>query len=343
MFHARQTFAPQRLPLLDGLRGIAALCVLGYHTQNVFQVHGPFGRSYLFVDFFFLLSGFVLGLVAEPRLLAGLRWNGFMVSRMRRLWPMIAIGAILGTVWFATYNDLQTTICALALALLMVPTLFHPPETFPLNGPQWSLFMELLANLAHGLVLWKLSTRVLIAIVGLAGLLLLIERYRTGASSFQPDDFDWSLALARVGFSYTLGLVFARWRRSAYSQPKGCDWRAPVLTIVGIVFALPFLPLSHWLGDCLVTLVAFPLTFAWASTAQVPGELTPAFLWLGRLSYPLYSIHVPVSALVVLLGPSQFSFPMALLGSITMAWGLAALFERPQRSRPAARKVAAAT
>ena len=60
--------AQNRLPLLDGLRLFAAFSVVLYHLQLPNDGHGMFSRGYLFVDFFFLLSGFVLTLAAEHRM-----------------------------------------------------------------------------------------------------------------------------------------------------------------------------------------------------------------------------------------------------------------------------------
>ena len=215
--------ATERMTLLDGLRGLAALSVLGFHAQRAFHLGGPFASSYLFVDFFFLLSGFVLGMVAEPRMRAGLGWSGFMIARWRRLWPMIAVGALLGAIDFSATNDVETTALLLMFALLMVPTLSSTRELFPLNGPQWSLLMELLANLAHALLLVRLSSRKLAALTGVFGVLLL-------ANILDGTENYWLLAELRVGFSYSLGLVFARaHRQSDWFKSAGLDWKIPVV------------------------------------------------------------------------------------------------------------------
>lgn len=86
----------RRLVTLDGLRGMAAIAVMLYHIGNVYQFGGPFRAGYLFVDFFFLLSGFVLALSVEPRFARGWTTAAFMRARIVRLWPVIAIGALAG-------------------------------------------------------------------------------------------------------------------------------------------------------------------------------------------------------------------------------------------------------
>ena len=82
-----------RLSQLDGLRGLAALVIMLYHTALVFRTHGPFVRGYLLVDLFFLLSGFVLAVSTEKKLNAGVGALEFTGKRFVRLWPLVAVGA----------------------------------------------------------------------------------------------------------------------------------------------------------------------------------------------------------------------------------------------------------
>jgi peptidoglycan/LPS O-acetylase OafA/YrhL len=316
-----------RLPLLDGMRGMAALCVLGFHVQRAFHVTGPFSASYLFVDFFFLLSGFVLGLVAEPRMRAGLSWRAFMVARWRRLWPMIAVGALLGAIHFSATNDARTTALLLAFGLLMVPTLSGSRELFPLNGPQWSLLMELLANLVHGILLVRLSLRRLIAVTTVLGALLLANILRDGADYLV-------MAELRVGFSYSLGIVFARaYRSGALARLAGADWTWPVLLAAGAVLALPYLPLPGGIGEATMIFVVFPAAFACAIGARVPAAAVPVLLWFGRLSYPLYAVHEPVIKMLA-ENPRTAAHPLiAVLLAIGLAAILGAVFERRRPAR----------
>ncbi len=164
--------AGQRLPLLDGMRGLAALSVLLYHGHNLFHDDKWFAQGYLFVDFFFLLSGFVLTLSTEPKFASGLTARQFMQTRLHRLWPTIAIGAALGAMVHTTLGGLDA-LPLLALELLMIPAPWSSEhEIFPLNGPQWSLLWELVANLAHGLLLRRLSDFMRLVTAGLSGFLL---------------------------------------------------------------------------------------------------------------------------------------------------------------------------
>ena len=86
----------QRLAGLDALRGIAALLVLGLHARAVFGGAHWFSKGYLAVDFFLMLSGFLMVRSTEPRLSAGLAPLRFMVARYKRFWPMVALGSLIG-------------------------------------------------------------------------------------------------------------------------------------------------------------------------------------------------------------------------------------------------------
>jgi len=320
--------SPGRLPLLDGMRGLAALCVLGFHLQEVFAFHGPFGRCYLFVDFFFLLSGFVLGLVAEPRMLAGQGWTGFMASRWRRLWPMIAVGAAIGAAAFSAGHDAGTTLLFLALAVTMIPILSPSYEPFPLNGPQWSLLMEMIVNLLHGLLLVRLSQRRLVLLTAALGAALLVVILRDGGNF-------WLLAELRVGFSYSLGLVFARWHRQGGLRQSGAvDWKVPMLFAAGSVLALPYLPLAKTTGDVLMIFGVFPLAFLGAVVARPAAACERGLLAFGRLSYPLYAVHFPIVLLVHRTGRTAWHIALAIVATVALAAVLAAVMERPRRRAP---------
>jgi peptidoglycan/LPS O-acetylase OafA/YrhL len=276
------------------------------------------------------LSGFVLGLVAEPRMLAGTGWRTFIVARWRRLWPMIAAGAVVGAAAFLIDHDAQTTLLFLVLALAMIPLLSPSYEPYPLNGPQWSLLMELMINLAHGLLLARLSLRrlALLTVVLGAALLAVIVR---DSSNF------WLLAELRVGFSYFLGLIIARcYRQGRLPTSAPIDWKLPILLIAGAVLALPYVPLAKVIGDSMLIFAVHPLAFLAAILARPPAAADAALVALGRLSYPLYAVHFPIVVLVHHLGSTGWYATSAAGVALALATALAALLERPRASRQSA-------
>lgn len=163
-----------RYEILDGLRGVAALLVVGYHLLETY-FHGgsnqPINHGYLAVDFFFVLSGFVIGYAYDDR------WNrmstwGFVKRRLIRLHPMVIFGSFFGASLFyfgdcSSFPLIKDTswlmvVCIMLWAFTLIPIpasldIRGWGETNPLNGSTWSLQWEYLANLLYALVFRHLS------------------------------------------------------------------------------------------------------------------------------------------------------------------------------------------
>ncbi|HEY8402038.1 MAG TPA: acyltransferase, partial [Cytophagaceae bacterium] len=151
--------------ILDGLRGVAALTVLCFHVFEAFatsHLDQIINHGYLAVDFFFILSGFVVGYAYDDR------WNtmtakDFIKRRIIRLHPMVVIGAIIGAVMFYFQGCSVWDVSQVSLTMLLIATLMNVflipatpgseirgvGEMYPLNGPTWSLFFEYLGNILY--------------------------------------------------------------------------------------------------------------------------------------------------------------------------------------------------
>ena len=302
-----------RLPLLDGLRGIAALAVFVYHMVAQFGLSVPLGRSYLFVDFFFLLSGFVLGLAAEPRLTD---WRKFMTSRVRRLWPVIALGAVLGGAAMLGQVPLGGLAMSTMLAIALVPAFWQSGVLYPLNTPHWSLLLELLANLIHGLLLVRLKERTLWYLTAVFAVLLVAAIMVHGSNTSGVAAEGWLLGLPRVAFAYVLGVALARrYRAGAMPRFGGIAW-LPALTLPLLcIAALDVFKIDDALGDIVVSVVLFPALFVLAIGATLPQAFERSCAELGRISYPLYATHMPVlwlaGRLEDIIAPVTFSIIVA--------------------------------
>src|SRR5215510_14952987 len=176
----------QHFEVLDGLRGSAALLVVLFHIQGI-TVDFAQGKlllphDYLAVDFFFALSGFVIGYAYDDRW-ARMTTLEFFRIRLIRLHPLVVLGAILGLLSylfdpFAGGKQNPSAVMllqALLLGLLLLPARPLPnrwDDTHTLNGPSWTLLQEYIGNVAYALVLRRLTTTALlvVAIVGAIGL-----------------------------------------------------------------------------------------------------------------------------------------------------------------------------
>lgn len=355
--------------LLDGLRGVAALMVLWFH---VFEGYASspmdqwFNHGYLAVDFFFMLSGFVVAYAYDDRW-QSMSMGEFFKRRLIRLHPMVVFGVVLGIVTFCVQGTVRwdgeqvqvwsIAACAL-LALFMIPVLpgAHADvrgngEMFPLNGPTWSLFFEYVANIMYAFWVRKLSTKALKLLVLLLGVLL-VGFCVGNFSGFGHIGVGWTLAdnnlpggLIRVMFPFTMGLLLSRCFRPV--KIRGAFWICSLL--LGLLLAVPHLgdEQSFWLNglyDAFCVAVAFPL-IVWlgASEKSTDGGSSRLCRFLGDISYPVYVIHYPFYYLFYAwLWKDGFdarptfaeTWPVALCLFIAMpllAWVVLKLYDEPVR------------
>lgn len=289
--------AVNRLPLLDGLRLLAAISVVLYHIQVVDAIGGAFGRGYLFVDFFFLLSGFVLTLAAEDKMNTQGGALRFLRARIARLWPVIAVGAFVGAA-LRMIETGQSVRGMLVQALLLIPALGHGGLIFPLNGPHWSMMLEVFANIVHALILRKLADRYVLALAALGGVALAVAILSFGSATFGPDSDNWWLGFARLGFSYPCGIWLARrWKTGQalrVPMPPDRAWLTGLLLPIAMILLLPLIPVKTAVGDMLATLVVFPPLLWLAANAKPPRSAVRWLRLAGLLSFPLYALHLPI-------------------------------------------------
>lgn len=317
---------PARLSQLDGLRGIAALVIMFYHVDMVYRVHGAVVRGYLFVDMFFLLSGFVLTVSTEKKLNAGINPFAFVKSRFVRLWPLVAVGAgvAVARAFAIGMADPLTLLLWLALDLAMIPSFAGHGPFYRFNGPQWTLFYELLANFLHALAFRRVPTRWILVLAALLGGWLVYTVNRQGADVMgvnAPNWRTWWMGLPRVGWSYVLGVGIGRiYRDRGLPGPALPWWLALALPVAGIV-VLPMLPLAIVAGDLIFVLLFLPLMLWAAVLCHPPQAVKPVLEWLGNYSLPLYCVHLTVLVWVSeLLGRAVWVRFVAVATALVLSW-----------------------
>jgi peptidoglycan/LPS O-acetylase OafA/YrhL len=306
---------------LDGLRGMAALAVVTRHGPAYFAsvsiyettdagtfAVGPFFESYLAVDFFFVLSGFVLAHAYGRRFREGLTTVQFMTVRLIRLYPLyflaLAMSAVSvwGQVAHGDINILRNLGTAVFFLPVMPDTSSHATAAlFPFNVPAWSLFFELLANLGFGLMGVRLSNFKLFVIVLIASLALsgavAAGLFGFGAAGKGAMDagFQWQSVWAgclRVTYSFFAGvLVYRVW--SSSRQTFRVSPLLVLLLLIAILAAHPS-PTYRTAFDLIVTIAIFPMIIWVGAGCVVNGPIASIFGWLGLTSYAVYVLQSPL-------------------------------------------------
>ncbi len=291
----------ERFLALDGLRGIAAIAVLLYHVRSMFRVPGLFTHGYLAVDFFFMLSGFVIAYAYEERLRERGSLGPFLRDRIIRLHPLLLLSL---TPWVAVLalsivrgTDFPYPLSSFIAAVVPFPGQWIGLSPgFRLNIPSWSLFWELAINLAFALVAPRLGNRMLGAVIAVAV---------TGAVWVSLVNGTMAFADMTAGFravaGFAIGVMLLRVHRTGRFR---ADWlgvaAAPLLLV--LLVAVP--GFRGWAGyyDPVVVFLLFPPILLASAAREV--RFPAACALLGGLSYPLYILHGP---LLVLLKPRLIS------------------------------------
>ncbi len=324
-----------RYAILDGLRGVAALVVILFHG---FETYIPFfgtqhiNHGYLAVDFFFVLSGFVIGYAYDDRWDRMSTWS-FFKRRLIRLHPMVVAGTLFGAcLFFFGESDYFSLIggtepwkffLCIVLGLLMIPAgtgldIRGWGETNSLNGPNWSLTFEYIGNILYTFVLRRLPTVVL-------GMLCVASAFLTmnlalgwdvfgffaqpkydviGGWSITPDQM--YVGFSRLLYPFLCGLLISRLlpkfitKENPSGSPlgiRGGFWWTSLLLVV--LFAVPQIGGKSCVADGLyqvfTIVVMFPVIVLIGAGSKTTDKRSAKWCeTLGNLSYPLYITHFPL-------------------------------------------------
>jgi len=351
-------------PILDGLRGVAAITVVAFHifeTHSTSHLDQVINHGYLAVDFFFLLSGFVIGYAYDDR------WNkltisGFFKRRLIRLQPMVVMGMIVGAICFYFQQSTMfpliasTPVWKMLLIMLIGCTLIPVPismdirgwqEMHPLDGPGWSLFFEYLANIFYALFVRKFSKTALSVLVAITGIAL-IQYAVTSKTGDVIGGWSLNAEQLRIGFTRMLfpffgGLLLSR--TAHLIKLKNAFLWCSLLLLITLAFPRVGGAANLWangLYDSLTIILIFPLiVYLGASGIVDTGISAKVCKFLGDISYPIYITHYPLIYMYTAYVYNHHhisigkSLPYALLtffGAIILAYALLKLYDEPVRA-----------
>jgi peptidoglycan/LPS O-acetylase OafA/YrhL len=333
---------------LDGLRGFAAISVLVYHLGRWLHTPTVATNSWLAVDLFFCLSGFVLPL-AYQRQFDYMSNLAFLRRRLRRLMPLIILALVIsagyvvirnrGTEAGISYPDVAR---AFLLGLCNLPYFGAPhsvggPLLFPLNGPQYTPFLELIVNLV-----WWATRGVNQVWLSLAiALLCFPTLLLTGLGGDVAETF-WS-GFPRVGASFFAGVfVF----HLAHRLPVWRGWTVSFWLLFAVMAALFYAPVPAPRAiQILWVAILSPLLLLAGSKACLPSRIITLSMFSGALSYPVYCLHYPLFEWIngvyrARFGPQDIWIegPLVMLLVLAVSFAVVKYYEVPLRSGLRARR-----
>lgn len=360
--------------LLDGLRGVAALFVLWYHIFEGFAfaeatngegagIITTLNHGHIAVDFFFILSGFVISYAYDGRWKT-MSLGNFFTRRLIRLHPMVLIGALVGVVtfvatgcekWDGTTTPASMVMLAMLFTMIMIPALPGLPyevrgngEMFPLNGPAWSLFFEYIGNILYALFIRRLPTKALAVLTALLGIAHAwffvgnISGYDCVGVGWTIDAANLAGGLLRILFPFTMGMLLAR--NFKPRKIKGAFWICT--TLLAAAFSVPYIATDstasfNSLYEVLCIALFFPI-IVWVGACGTCGDNIAGRInkFLGDISYPLYIIHYPIMYIFYAwlieehhytLGATWGVALMVIIASILLAYTILKLYDEPVR------------
>lgn len=289
----------QHFEILDGLRGVAAISVVVFHFMewvNFDYSKNFIGHGFLAVDFFFCLSGFVIGYAYDNRIRT-MGTKEFFKSRLIRLHPLVVLGAILGVLGFLfdpLSNDANSYSSGMVALLFVCTALLIPLPVmedrafnlFGLNAPSWSLFWEYIANIAYAFILCKLKRRTLLAVALVSAAALCFIGIQSGNLMG-----GWSKASIadggiRVAFSFVAGLLIYR---SNWIIKNRLGFIG-ISALLVVAFVMPFFK-WNWLVEVIMVVIYFPLLVSLGAGSALSSKTRKACIFSGDISYPLYMTH----------------------------------------------------
>lgn len=355
--------AKPHFPILDGLRGVAAIMVVIFH---IFETHSTshfdqiINHGYLAVDFFFLLSGFVIGYAYDDRW-GRMTVRDFFKIRLVRLQPMVIMGMIVGALLFyfgdsAMFPNIHNVpvwkvIIFMVIGFTLIPVtpaieIRGWQEMHPLDGPAWSLFFEYIGNILYALFVRKFSKTVLSILVFAAGCFLihlaLTSPKGDVIGGWSLDSTQLHIGFARLLYPFFAGLLL--FRISKLTKIKRAFLWCSLLVV--LFLTMPRIGGSEhlWMNglyDSMTIIFVFPMIVYLGASGEVRGIWASKICkFFGDISYPLYITHYPI--IYIYTGwvsntkiPISQAYPVSILvlvSSVVLAYLSLKFFDKPVRA-----------
>ena len=363
-----------RYEILDGLRGVAAILVVLFHLLETYST-GPadqlINHGYLAVDFFFLLSGFVIGYAYDDRWNKMTTW-GFFKRRLVRLHPLVILGTVIGLClyFFGQCEGFSLighvpgwkVFLAFAMGCLMIPCgpkmdIRGWVETNSFNGPNWSLTYEYLANVIYALILRKLPNIILLCLTAAAAFCTLDLCLNWNIFNLLTPERDaqiytviggWSLTeeqiyigLTRLLYPFLCGLLISRFGK--FMKIKCGFWWCSLMLV--LLFSIPCVGgagnILNGYYNAACILILFPIIVMMGAGSRIENKRSAKICtFLGELSYPLYMTHFPIAYIQMSWAWSHPDAPLyahmtvfagSFIFAIMLAFGAMKVYDIPVR------------
>jgi peptidoglycan/LPS O-acetylase OafA/YrhL len=308
-----------RYEILDGMRGVAAILVMLFH-YNIQYGYRIFYNVFTAVDFFFILSGFVILHSYGAKLNSHMSSREFMIRRIARLFPMSALGVLLGLPALLTMSYLgQTDYTNLEIVAVAIGNMFFIPalnsnwfildgtqisgQIFPTNGPMWSIFFELVVSFTF-IFLYRLSNSSIAKICATSFTLLVMFSIWNGhVVGNRIFDFDsgWNSSnfmggIPRVVFGFTCGMLIYRVTKNSVFQKLTALPSLPPTVIYSLLVTILIFPFYIKGLYSLVEIGIFAplLVLLGSKSTSASSSMTKFSELLGRMSFPIYCFHYPI-------------------------------------------------
>ncbi len=305
----------ERIIKLDGLRGLFSLMLLLFHyRQNMLPdiIYNNFliRESYLFVDFFFVLSGYVIALNYN-KISNFQDIMQYFKRRFFRLYPLLLFTTVIFFLYYIAGNiiknyesgififediivvDIKQKFLAFLDTILLTNSTPLLGSTMGMNEPSWSVSTEFISYILFGFILLLFNG--LLRNISIVIIILVASLYSYYNSSIFP--FNGELGFLRGLISFNLGYFVWYFSYKKFRIPNFVEYLIPII-LCALFYMLYFNSLDYLISKSVLAIFSIPVFFSLAiyillyTNGFISKTLESSiFQKLGKISYSLYLNH----------------------------------------------------